>query len=701
MPRLVMTARLLVLLGWVHASGVHAVVPPFEPPVLLSPSATTDDSGALEWMPAAATDGSGRWVVVWSSTDSLGGTTGSGSDPDILFARSTDGGLTFSAQAPLNTDAATDTEQSIVGTTGLWDESPAVAVHGNRFIAVWHRQGVLTSTIELARSDDAGVTWTPPETLFDRSYDPTIATDGAGTWIIAWAYKPQSSSGDRVLYFTRSVDDGATWSVPAALNGNAAAGSMLFFPMKIMSSGGVWVAAWTAPGFASSRAVYARSIDGGATWSATAALGFGIGPDVASDGTGSWVAVWSGPSGHDDIFVARSIDGALTWTAPATLNTDYATDGRVDDTARVAAGGAGTYVVVWRRLGSATNPTSAQHADALTANSSDGGVTWSAPAALDPGAAAAAEDGVQDITPQIAHDPAGYFFAYWGSKDPALASGAKGPDFDIVMALAGHPCGNGVLDPGEVCDDGDRGSRDCCGRTCTFDPAGTPCAPDADLCTLEICDGAGTCDHPNAPAGTPCDPDADLCTFDRCDGNDLCEHVYEPHTGCLQPVSAHASTFRFAGGGDPARQKLKWTWAHGPATTVADFAAFLPPTHYELCVYDPTGLVARAVMPAGGTCRDRPCWSFVGYDGVRYVDRDGTSNGVTLAAFKAGGAGKTRVKVAAKGSNLVLPSLPIAAVPLHPQLVGINWIHEVCVDAPYSAAGVKANTGSAFTAKSD
>jgi cysteine-rich repeat protein len=696
MPRLVMTARLLVLLGWVYASGVQAVAPPFEPPVPLSPSAMTDNPVDLVSNPAAATDGSGTWVVAWTSIGTIG------SDADILFARSTDGGLTFSAEAPLNTDAATDTEESIVGTTGLWDDSPAIAAHGNRFIAVWHRQSIFTTTIQIARSDDAGVTWTAPEILFDRSYDPTIATDGAGTWIIAWAYRPQVGVADRDLYFTRSVDDGATWSVPAALNGNAGAGSMLGFPMKMMFSGGVWVAAWTAPGFASSNAVYARSIDGGASWSASTTFSFGSGPDVASDGTGSWVAVWStGPSGNRNISVARSVDGALTWTVPATLNTDHATDGRDDAAPRVAAGGAGTYVVVWERLGSATNPTSGLHMDALTANSSDGGLTWSAPAPLNPGAAAAGEDAVYDLQPQVARDPAGYFFAYWASKDPAIASGTKGPDFDMVMALAGHPCGNGILDPAEVCDDGDRGSLDCCGRTCTFDPAGTPCAADADLCTLERCDGTGTCDHPNAPAGTPCDPDADLCTFDRCDGNDVCEHVYEPHTGCLQPVSAHGSTFRFAGGGDPARQKLKWTWTHGPATTVADFAVFLPATHYELCVYDPTGLVARAAIPAGGTCRDRPCWSFVGYDGARYVDRDGTSNGVTSAVFKAGGAGKTKVKVAAKGSNLALPSLPVAAVPLHPQLVGYNGFSDVCVDAPYSAAGVKANTGSAFTAKSD
>src|SRR5262245_61502166 len=54
-----------------------------------------DDGGAQ-----LAGDGNGTWVAVWSSNDSLGGTTGT--DYDIHFTRSTDGGLTWAAAAALN-----------------------------------------------------------------------------------------------------------------------------------------------------------------------------------------------------------------------------------------------------------------------------------------------------------------------------------------------------------------------------------------------------------------------------------------------------------------------------------------------------------------------------------------------------------------------------------------------------------------------
>ncbi len=43
-----------------------------------------------------ATNGSGVWVALWTSTDTLGGTTDS--DADIHFARSVDDGITWSSR---------------------------------------------------------------------------------------------------------------------------------------------------------------------------------------------------------------------------------------------------------------------------------------------------------------------------------------------------------------------------------------------------------------------------------------------------------------------------------------------------------------------------------------------------------------------------------------------------------------------------
>jgi hypothetical protein len=90
-------------------------------------------------------------------------------------------------------------------------------------------------------------------------------------------------------------------------------------------------------------------------------------------------------------------------------------------------------------------------------------------------------------------------------------------------------------------------------------PLSTSCEADADLCTNDHCDGNGSCvlessvscsgptgdcdggeacnpttglceEEPDPALGTPCEADADLCTIDQCDGNGSC--VYDSDEVC-------------------------------------------------------------------------------------------------------------------------------------------------------------------------
>ncbi|MDG2308712.1 MAG: DUF4215 domain-containing protein [Candidatus Binatia bacterium] len=77
-------------------------------------------------------------------------------------------------------------------------------------------------------------------------------------------------------------------------------------------------------------------------------------------------------------------------------------------------------------------------------------------------------------------------------------------------------CGDDILNAGEDCDDGGTVSGDCCDALCGFEPNGSGCTDDANLCTDDVCDGAGTCT--NAPNTDPCD-DSNGCTVnDACSG---------------------------------------------------------------------------------------------------------------------------------------------------------------------------------------
>ncbi|MCJ7510059.1 MAG: glycoside hydrolase, partial [Dehalococcoidia bacterium] len=104
-------------------------------PAALNTNAATD-SGWDE-LPQVTTDGVGHWVAVWQSTENLGGTIGH--DWDILVARSTNNGATWTAPAALNTNAATDSG-------GDW--WPQVTTDGaGNWVAVWSSTENLGGTI--------------------------------------------------------------------------------------------------------------------------------------------------------------------------------------------------------------------------------------------------------------------------------------------------------------------------------------------------------------------------------------------------------------------------------------------------------------------------------------------------------------------------------------------------------------------------
>ena len=94
----------------------------------------------------------------------------------------------------------------------------------------------------------------------------------------------------------------------------------------------------------------------------------------------------------------------------------------------------------------------------------------------------------------------------------------SGGPLPALGGIDGFRCGNGVLDAGvgEVCEDGNHLNGDCCSNTCQYEPPGQHCFPtDANVCTDDVCDGAGTCIHVNNNT-LPCDDFNQCTTGDHC-----------------------------------------------------------------------------------------------------------------------------------------------------------------------------------------
>ena len=221
---------------------------------------------------------------------------------------------------------------------------------------------------------------------------PQVTTDSLGNWVAVW-YSSENLGGigpDNDILVATSADNGATWTAPAALNSNA---------------GGDF--------------------------------GQDFAPQVATDGTGNWVAVWhssedlGSTAGTDnDILVATSADNGATWAAPATLNTNAASDAGGDFNPRVTTDSAGNWVAVWYSSDDLVT-TIGTDFDILVATSADNGATWTAPMALNTNANA---DTGNDFLPKVTTDGSGNWMAAWYSNQNL--GNAIGTDNDILVATS-------------------------------------------------------------------------------------------------------------------------------------------------------------------------------------------------------------------------------------------------------------------------
>ena len=114
---------------------------------------------------------------------------------------------------------------------------------------------------------------------------------------------------------------------------------------------------------------------------------------------------------------------------------------------------------------------------------------------------------IPEETLQILHDEVGVFVDRTTSRDPVanqICGTVTSLSQFIIAALPPSACGDGTVDPGEQCDDGNTLNGDCCSSTCQWEAAGSPCGSDGFRCTVDACDGGGTCTHLPASAGTVC-----------------------------------------------------------------------------------------------------------------------------------------------------------------------------------------------------
>ncbi len=271
-------------------------------------------------------------------------------------------------------------------------------------------------------------------------------------------------------------------------------------------------------------------------------------------------------------------------------------------------------------------------------------------------------------------------------------------------------CGDGVVDAGEQCDDGNNLSSDGCFASCFVEQCyacagspsvclpddGTPCTDDNTCTTADTCAGGACIGTPDD--GIACN-DRNVCTIDDTCLGGTCFGSAEPEVGCRQStVPGGAKMKGTQSSAYPAKNALEWKWGRGQETLLADFGDPVGGmTTYTACVFEPSVNAHRLQMNAYPGCTDDRCWTATSR-GFKFKARSGYLRRMTL---RAGPDGKAAIDFRAKSTPGVLPFVPEVTVQLkawHYDLGGGPTV-DTCWAATFSAP--TQNTDTKFKASSD
>jgi photosystem II stability/assembly factor-like uncharacterized protein len=341
-----------------------------------------------------------------------------GAKPRLRYVRSDDGGETWSAPVPVGDGQPTPDPVK------RGNDAQVVAA-GDRLLAVWTvgadtRMG--RGPLAAAASDDGGRTWTPAAGPSDSRLPidhafVDLAADDAGNFHCVWldgrhGAGPDGTVADgagKGLRYARSADGGRTWTPAATLDPQCCEccwNSLLVLP------GGVVHVLYRDRDPRDMAVV--TSTDGGRTWGKPSPVGAfawdftgcphvggALAPGADDAGERLLGVVWTAKGGDSvGAFALASEDGGKTWAPPTRLG------GPGSNRPDVAAG-RGRAVAVWDEH---VNTDQESGNVVFHAASADGGATWSKPARLSPPGASATH-------PRVVRVGDG-FRALWTQKEP-------------------------------------------------------------------------------------------------------------------------------------------------------------------------------------------------------------------------------------------------------------------------------------------
>jgi len=237
--------------------------------------------------------------VVWAFTVT-------NKDYDILFSKSTDGGATFATPVNLS---------NTVGDTGL----PQMVMSGNNIYITWENNGPGNFDVFVAKSTDSGNTFSAPVNVSKNpkpSGAPQIVASGNDVYVV-WM---DNTPGNYDIFVAKSTDNASTFGTPVNVSNNTGDSG---YQQIALSENNLYVA-WTDTISKSNYDIlFAKSTDGGATFTTPVNISKNVGasgwPQVSV--SGNIYVIWEDiTTGNYDILISKSTDGGATFTIPVNIS---------------------------------------------------------------------------------------------------------------------------------------------------------------------------------------------------------------------------------------------------------------------------------------------------------------------------------------------------------------------------------------------
>lgn len=318
-------------IAWVDQARKDVFFQIFEPggkPRFREPVNVSRSPRIFSWLPrmVIASDDASVVHVIWQEIVFSGGSHGG----EIFFARSTDGGRTFSDPVNLSNSTAGDGKGRL--TPDIWHNGSldfVMGAEGNLYAAWTEYEGALW----FSRSTDGGARFSAPAHIAGGGVaaparGPSLAVDAKGAVYLAWTVGEDRAAD---IQFSRSTDRGRSFSKPRPVfrsEGHADAPKI-----AVDGNGTVHLVYAESRGgpFGRYQIRYTRSNDGGGTFEKPreisvahagqfASVNF---PALSVDGKGNLYLIWelfapriSFPRGLGFTF---SSDGGRTFASPSVV----------------------------------------------------------------------------------------------------------------------------------------------------------------------------------------------------------------------------------------------------------------------------------------------------------------------------------------------------------------------------------------------